>query len=77
MIFSYSMIYVEAMHLVYVVIIRVIAVLARRRLLNVSDSFTSYFRASLKRITDLILSLSLYVSYNYSIKQAAFHSVTC
>ena len=69
--------YVEAMHLVYVVIIRVIAVLARRRLLNVSDSFTSYFRASLKRITDLILSLSLYVSYDWSIKQAAFPSVTC
>ena len=71
------MIYVEAMHLVYVVIIRVIAVLALRRLLNVSDSFTSYFRASLKRIADLILSLSLYVSYDWSIKQAVFHSVSC
>lgn len=33
-------------HLVYVVIILVMAVLARRRLLNVSDSETSYFKAS-------------------------------
>ena len=33
-------------YLVYVVIILVMAVFALRRLLNVSDSLTSYFRAS-------------------------------